>query len=107
MTSRLRPVERRILALRDEGVDVPEIARRFKRSPEHVERVIGWTEIPRSKKPDRPEGLRPIERRVLAMRGEGLSYDEIGRRFNRGPDHIRRVENYANLRTELGNPSLT
>ena len=35
------------------------------------------------------------------MRGQGLSYDEIGRRFNRGPDHIRRVERYAGFRTEL------
>lgn len=102
MISQLRPVERRVLALQAEGLDVPEIARRFKRSPEHVERVLAWTQIPREKAPDRPEGLRPIERRVLAMRREGLSYDEIARRFNRGPNHIRRVERYANLRTELG-----
>ncbi|MGH8959072.1 MAG: sigma factor-like helix-turn-helix DNA-binding protein [Acidimicrobiia bacterium] len=101
MTPHLRPVERRILALRAEGVAVDEIARRFRRSPQHVERVLSWTQIPRESEPDRPDGLRPIERRVLAMRGEGLSYDEIGRRFNRGPDHIRRVERYAGFRTEL------
>ncbi|HJQ96509.1 MAG TPA: hypothetical protein VJ935_12485 [Acidimicrobiia bacterium] len=101
MTSNLRPVERRMLALRAEGIEVEEIARRFRRSPEHVERVLTWTQIPRVQEPDRPEGLRPIERRVLAMRGQGLSYDEIGRRFNRGPDHIRRVERYAGFRTEL------
>ncbi|HEY3427907.1 MAG TPA: hypothetical protein VGK83_04475, partial [Acidimicrobiia bacterium] len=81
MTSNLRPVERRMLALRAEGIEVEEIARRFRRSPQHVERVLTWTQIPRAQEPDRPEGLRPIERRVLAMRGQGLSYDEIGRRF--------------------------
>jgi DNA-binding CsgD family transcriptional regulator len=86
------------LTLRDEGVPVEEIARRFKRSPEHVERVLRWTEIPRPEEPGRPDGLRPIERRVLAMRAEGQTYDEIGRRFNRGPDHIRRVERYAAFR---------
>jgi DNA-binding CsgD family transcriptional regulator len=101
MTSNLRPVERRMLALRAEGIEVEEIARRFRRSPQHVERVLTWSEIPRAPQPDRPEGLRPIERRVLAMRGQGLSYDEIGRRFNRGPDHIRRVERYAGFRTGL------
>ena len=90
-----------MLALRAAGVEVAEIARRFRRSPEHVERVLNWTNIPRTQEADRPEGLRPIERRVLAMRGQGLSYDEIGRRFNRGPDHIRRVERYAGFRTEL------
>jgi DNA-binding CsgD family transcriptional regulator len=101
MPSNLRPVERRMLALRAEGIEVDEIARRFRRSPQHVERVLTWSKIPRAQEPDRPEGLRPIERRVLAMRGQGLSYDEIGRRFNRGPDHIRRVERYAGFRTEL------
>ena len=101
MTSNLRPVERRMLALRAEGIEVEEIARRFRRSPQHVERVLTWSKIPRVQEPDRPEGLRPIERRVLALRGQGLSYDEIGRRFNRGPDHIRRVERYAGFRTEL------
>lgn len=87
-----------MLALREEGVEVAEIARRFKRGTEHVERVLAWTEIPRASEPERAEGLRPIERRVLAMRAEGQSYDEIGRRFNRGPDHIRRVERYAAFR---------
>ena len=101
MPSNLRPVERRMLALRAEGIEVDEIARRFRRSPQHVERVLTWSKIPRAQEPDRPDGLRPIERRVLAMRGQGLSYDEIGRRFNRGPDHIRRVERYAGFRTEL------
>ena len=101
MTSGLRPVERRMLALRDDGIEVDEIARRFRRSPQHVERVLSWAEIPRENELDRPDGLRPIERRVLAMRDEGLSYDEIGRRFNRGPDHIRRVERYAGFRSEF------
>ena len=38
--AKLRPVERRVLAMRDEGVHIDEIARRIDRSPSHVERVI-------------------------------------------------------------------
>lgn len=101
MTDDLRPIERRILALRDQGVETAEIARRFKRSEEFVERILAWTEIPRRRVP-RHAGHSPVERRVLDLRAEGFSYDEIGMKFRRGPDHIRRVEGYAHLRDDLG-----
>ena len=90
-----------MLALRDEGVAVEEIARRFKKGPDHVERVLQWTQIPRDRAPQRSGGLSPIERRVLALRAENESYDEIGRRFKRSADHIRRVERYAGFRLDL------
>jgi DNA-binding CsgD family transcriptional regulator len=35
----LRPLERRVLAWRDEGATPEDLAPRFKRSPEHVARV--------------------------------------------------------------------
>ena len=90
----LRPVERRVLAMRDDGVHVDEIARRIQRSPAHVERMIAWTDIPR-------QGLRvrtsptAIQRAVLRLRAEGESHAEIGRRFNRSPKYIRQVEGLA------------
>lgn len=101
MSDVLRPVERRILALRDQGVETAEIARRFKRSEDFIERVIAWTQIPR-RTVSRQQGLSPIERRVIDLRTDGLSYEEIGQRFRRGPDHIRRVEGFARLRSDLG-----
>ena len=44
----LRPIERRLLDMRDQGMAVDEIADRMKRSPAHVERMLEWTAIPRT-----------------------------------------------------------
>ena len=100
MNTNLRPIERRVLAMRDEGQDVEEIADRIKRSPDHVERIIEWSSIPRSG-PARHRSPRPIENRVLALREEGESHERIARRFRRTPDFIRRVEGLAHYTLAL------
>ncbi len=87
----LRPVERRVLAMKSEGVHIDEIARRIVKSPAHVERVIAWTEIPRSGPPARRSPT-AIESRVLQLRAEGHSHVDIARRFKRSPKYIRQVE---------------
>ena len=87
----LRPVERRVIAMRDEGVDITEIARRIDKSPAHVERVIGWTGIPRNGPPVRRSPT-AIEQRVMQMRTDGASHVEIGARFKRSPQYIKQVE---------------
>jgi DNA-binding CsgD family transcriptional regulator len=96
----LRPIERRILAMRADGLGVAEIAGRLKRSPEHVERMIAWTEIPRSGPPPR-RSPRPLERRVLALRSDGESHERIAERFLRSPGFIRRVEGLAHYTKAL------
>ena len=103
MNQHLRPIERRVLAMRDRGIEVTEIAHRIKRSPQHVERIIGWTQIPRSGPPYKPRP-RPIEQRVLALRARGETYEEIGKRFH------RTLASYAALKVSpitnwLGNSS--
>jgi DNA-binding CsgD family transcriptional regulator len=100
-TSGLRPLERRILRLAREGVSEDEIARRFRRSPAFIRRVIDLTEVPRSgaTASDGPsETLRPLERRVLRWREQGAEPGEIGPRFNRSADFISRVEDLANFK---------
>jgi len=93
----LRPFERRVLRLSRSGIDNAEIARRFRRSPEFVERVIDLTRVPRHRASVEPtqHSLRPLERRVLKWRDGGTSTDDIAARFRRSPRHVEQVERLA------------
>jgi hypothetical protein len=98
----LRPLERRVLALQEEGVDREEIARRFRRSPEFIDRVIEMAHMPRrprrSSAAPRRHALRPIERRLLRWQEEGATFDALAPRFKRSPAHLRRVAKLADYK---------
>ena len=93
----LRPLERRVIQLVDDGIATTEIARRFRRSPEMINRIIGMTALPgrATRAPARGRGLRPVERRVLRWRELGADYNEIGARFGRSAAAVERVEQLA------------
>ena len=98
----LRPLERRVLRLVDEGVGDIEIARRFRRSPGMIRRIVAMTRLPRAKGAHalRGKSLRPLERRVLRWRDRGAAYTEIGPRFRRSPAFVERVEVLARYKLE-------
>jgi hypothetical protein len=98
----LRPLERRVLRLVDEGVGDVEIARRFRRSPGMIQRIVEMARLPRANGAHalRGKGLRPLERRVLRWRDCGAAYAEIGPRFRRSPAFVAQVEVLA--RYKLG-----
>ena len=91
----LRPVERCVLRLVANGVDHIEIARRFRRRPEFVDRVIAYAGMPRNRVQPAGNALRPVERRILKWRASGAAHADIGRRFHRSAGHIRRIEQLA------------
>ena len=91
----LRPVERRVLRLVADGVDHIEIARRFRRQPDFVDRVIEYAGMPRTGIRPTGDALRPVERRILKWRASGAAHADIGRRFHRSAGHIRRIEQLA------------
>lgn len=92
----LRPVERRVRHLVSAGIADDEIAQRFRRSPEWVRRVITWSEVPRQAAFEAPVSeLRPLERRVLHWRDQGVDHAAIGSRFRRSGGFIEQVERLA------------
>ena len=96
---RLRPLERRVLHMTDQGLDDAEIGRRFRHSPDWVGRVRALSEIPRPNGHQlRGDVLRPLERRVLRWRASGADYEDVSARFRRSADFIRRVEALAQYR---------
>jgi hypothetical protein len=94
----LRPIERRILQLVQAGVPHAEIARRFRRSTDYVERVVMLATLPgRHARPDSDgdHHLRPLERCVLGWRARGATHAEIAPRFRRGESFVAQVEALA------------
>jgi DNA-binding CsgD family transcriptional regulator len=94
-TRDLRPLERRVLALRAAGVGDAEIARRFHRTPGYVKRVATLAGVDRRHDRRRDGRLTPLERRVLKWRDQGARPQDVAWRFRRSPEHIARVERLA------------
>jgi DNA-binding CsgD family transcriptional regulator len=95
---RLRPIERRVLALKEAGVPDTEIARRFRRGRRFIEQVESLARLDgrhAEKRTRRPGALRPVERRILNWRDRGMSPEQVADRFRRSPDFVRRVERLA------------
>lgn len=100
MTLQLRPIETRILAMRQQGLTDEEIGRRVRKTPERVAMIADWATLPArgSGEPREEDGLSAMEKRVLALRAEGESHAEIAERFRRSPRFIRQVEGLAHFR---------
>ena len=97
----LRPLERRVSKLAADGMVPAEIGRRFNRSEGFVERVLVLASFPGRAAPESVPGeLRPIERRLLRWRAEGVSTPELADRFHRGPDYIERVLELADYKQQ-------
>jgi hypothetical protein len=106
LSTSLRPIERRMIRLDDDGVPRAEIGRRFRRSPEYVDRVLVLAHLPGRAAQAHAQlshgtlgrgerALRPLERCVLGWRDRGASHDEIAPMFRRSPAFVAQVEELA------------
>ena len=98
-TEGLRPVERRVVRWAETGMDDAEIGRRFGRGEQWTAQVRFLADLDRPRTParaaDDDQVLRPLERRLLRWREQGVDHDELGPRFRRSPEFLARVEEYA------------
>ncbi|MGI9601336.1 MAG: hypothetical protein ACR2QE_05605 [Acidimicrobiales bacterium] len=97
----LRPIERTVLRLENAGQSDAEIAWRLRRSPGYVRRTLALAKLPRPAAPVQqraPWDLRPIERRVLRGRDNGVDDVEMAARLKRSPAHVQRVEALADYK---------
>ena len=78
----------------DAGVTPAETGSRFHRSGRYVEQVLRLARVPRTAD-GRPTpvgmSLRPLERRLLRWRDQGVDVGEVAAMFGRSPEHIERV----------------
>jgi len=88
------------MAMTAAGLDSGQIAEKLRRSPAHIERVVGWLDIPRSRPPTR-RSPSAVEARVLDLRSAGESHAEIASRFKRSERSIRQIEGLAHFRLAM------
>jgi hypothetical protein len=82
-----------------DGVPTAEIARRFRRTPENIERVDQMASMRVGDgSPTTGDVLRPLERRILRWRADGVDHAVIGDMFRKSPDFVRRGEQFAQLK---------
>jgi hypothetical protein len=78
----------------DAGLTPAETGRRFRRSGRYVEQVLRLARVPRESERRANQvgaSLRPVERRLLRWRDQGVTADEVAAMFKRSPEHIERV----------------
>ena len=89
------PMERRMVRLAEQGLGDQEIARRFRKTPGFVRRVLELARVPRRGDARPQRRLRPVESRVLKWREDGASATDIASRFRRQPRSIEQIERLA------------
>ncbi len=99
--ARLRPIERVVMRLHDEGCTLVDIGKKVGKKPGTVTRIMRMTEYKQDDLPDQTatdHTLRPVERVVLKLRNKGETYSQIGNRLARSGRRIQFIEGLAEFK---------
>jgi DNA-binding NarL/FixJ family response regulator len=99
--ARLRPIERVVMRLHEEGCSLADIGKKVGKKPGTVTRIMRMTEYKQDGLPDqaaRDHTLRPVERVVLKLRNNGETYSQIGNRLARSGRRIQFIEGLAEFK---------
>ncbi len=101
----LSPIQRVIRKQLEDGATVAEVATSLRKKPGTVRRIAELADYVQESGMERDfsrstseDGLRPIERRVMAMRTDGERLGDIAAKFRRSPHHILRIEQFAQMK---------
>jgi DNA-binding CsgD family transcriptional regulator len=98
---RLRPIERVVMRLHDEGCTLADIGKKVGKKPGTVTRIMRMTEYKQDGLPDQAANqhpLRPVERVVLRLRDKGETYSQIGNRLARSGRRVQFIESLAEFK---------
>ena len=99
--ARLRPIERVVIRLHEEGCSLADIGKKVGKKPGTVTRIMRMTEYKQDGLPDQADSdhtLRPVERVVLKLRNKGETYSQIGNRLARSGRRIQFIEGLAEFK---------
>lgn len=99
--AQLRPIERVVMRLHDEGCSLADIGKKVGKKPGTVTRIIRMTEYKKDGLPDQAASehpLRPVERVVLKLRERGETYSQIGNRLARSGRRVQFIERLAEFK---------
>ena len=99
--ARLRPIERVVMRLHDEGCSLADIGKKVGKKPGTLTQIMRMTEYKQDVLPDQTatdHTLRPVERVVLKLRDKGETYSQIGNRLARSGRRIQFIEGLAEFK---------
>jgi DNA-binding CsgD family transcriptional regulator len=97
----LRPIERVVMRLREAGATPAEIGKRVGKKPGTVNRIVKMVAYREDGMPPRTPSdnpLRPVERVVMRLRGDGETYSQIGNRLALSGRRVQLIERLAEFK---------
>jgi DNA-binding CsgD family transcriptional regulator len=89
------------MRLREEGASPAEIGKRVGKKPGTVNRIVkmaGYREDGMSPRTPSDNPLRPVERVVMRLRGDGETYSQIGNRLALSGRRVQMIERLAEFK---------
>jgi DNA-binding CsgD family transcriptional regulator len=99
----LRPIERVVMRLHKGGVTPVEIGKKVGKKPGTVNRIVkmvGYREDGTAPATPSTHALRPVERVVMRLRGDGETYSQIGNRLALSGRRVQMIERLAQFKLD-------
>jgi DNA-binding CsgD family transcriptional regulator len=100
----LRPLERVVSRMHGEGLTPADIGKKVRKKPGTVNRILEMIElkqdVPLNSTPD-PDRLRPVERVIVRLRGQGETYSQIGNRLALSGRRVQFIEQLAEFKQSV------